>query len=88
MEDLPPLNEYHVPQSKLLDKTKGLVQGPLSRHFESLTTLNIRGWKKVTTEDNHLLLTSCPGLRMFSSRGYLIGEISTVIGENKGFLIL
>ncbi|GJJ74984.1 hypothetical protein EMPS_07342 [Entomortierella parvispora] len=73
---LPLLKEYIDPESRPLDDTEGLVEGPLSRHFGTLTVLNIRGWKEVTSENNHLILTSCPGLREFSSKDYRIGDIS------------
>jgi len=83
MQVIPPLTltRFYDSQDRVLDNKEGLVEGPLSRHFRTLVELDIRGWKEVTSKDNHLILTSCPGLQKFESREYQIGQIPTLSGD-------
>lgn len=75
---LPALTGLNDVKPQLRDNTVGLVAGPLSRHFATLTDLRIGGWRGVSIEDNHLILTSCPGLQIFKSTHYAIGEIASL----------
>ena len=75
MKVLPPLREFEDLFYRAPESMKGLVTGPLSGHFRTLERLILRGWKEVTSEDNHLILISCPNLQTFASKVYKIGQI-------------
>ncbi|GJJ67962.1 hypothetical protein EMPS_00308 [Entomortierella parvispora] len=78
IEILPPLRSLQDRAFRLHENTTGLVKGPLSRHFETLAVLNIRGWRGVTSDDIHLILTSCQALRIFEAREFRIGKIPSL----------
>jgi len=71
----PPLKGFDGQHSRERNNMRGLVEGPLSRHFRTLEHLHIRSLKEVTSEDNHLILISCPNLKTFTSKEYQIGRI-------------